>query len=140
MANNQTRYVALLDGKSGAYGVVVPDLPGCTAMGRTLNEAMRNAVAAVTAWAEDARADGERLPRPRTAEAVRADPDVAAALAAGAAIMIVPLVLDSGRPAKANLSLDTGLLQAIDEAAAARGLTRSAFIASAAREKIIAEG
>jgi predicted RNase H-like HicB family nuclease len=140
MASKQTRYVALLDGKSGAYGVVVPDLPGCTAMGRTLNEAMRNAVAAVTAWAEDARADGERLPRPRTAEAVRADPDVAAALAEGAAIMIVPLVLDSGRPAKANLSLDAGLLQAIDEAAAARGLTRSAFIASAAREKIIAEG
>jgi hypothetical protein len=25
-----TRYVALLDGKPGAYGVVVPDLPGCT--------------------------------------------------------------------------------------------------------------
>jgi predicted RNase H-like HicB family nuclease len=140
MANNQTRYVALLDGKSGAYGVVVPDLPGCTAMGRTLNEAMRNAVAAVTAWAEDARADHERLPQPRTAEAVRADPDVAAALAEGAAIMIVPLILDSGRPTKANLSLDAGLLQAIDEAAAARGLTRSAFIASAAREKIIAEG
>jgi hypothetical protein len=109
-------------------------------MGRTLSEAMRNAVAAVTAWAEDARADGERLPHPRTAEAVRADPDVAAALAEGSAIMIVPLILDSGRPAKANLSLDAGLLQAIDEAAAARGLTRSAFIASAAREKIIAEG
>ncbi len=140
MANNQTRYVALLDGKSGAYGVIVPDLPGCTAMGRTLSEAMRNAVAAVTAWAEDARADGERLPKPRTAEAVRADPDVAAALAEGAAIMIVPLILDSGRPTKANLSLDAGLLQAIDEAAAARGLTRSAFIASAVREKIIAEG
>ncbi len=140
MASNQTRYVALLDGKSGGYGVVVPDLPGCTAMGRTLSEAMRNAVAAVTAWAEDARADGERLPPPRTAEAVRADPDVAAAVAEGAAIMIVPLILDSGRPAKANLSLDAGLLQAIDEAAAARGLTRSAFIASAARDKIIAEG
>lgn len=140
MADNHTRYVALLDGKSGAYGVVVPDLPGCTAMGRTLNEAMRHAVAAVTAWAEDARADGERMPRPRSAEAVRADPDIAAALAKGAAIMIVPLILDSGRPAKANLSLDAALLQAIDEAAAARGLTRSAFIASAAREKIIAEG
>jgi uncharacterized protein (DUF1778 family) len=40
------------------------------------------------------------------------------------------------RPAKANLSIDTGLLGAIDEAAKARGLTRSAFLASAAREKI----
>ena len=47
---------------------------------------------------------------------------------------------DMGRPAKANLSLDVGLLAAIDEAAAARGLTRSAFLASAAREKIKSEG
>jgi uncharacterized protein (DUF1778 family) len=31
-------------------------------------------------------------------------------------------------------------LAAIDDAARSRGLTRSAFIASAAREKIIAEG
>ena len=61
-------------------------------------------------------------------------------LAKGAALAIVPLVLDAGRPAKANLSLDAGLLAAIDEAAAARGLTRSAFLASAAREKIESEG
>jgi hypothetical protein len=51
-----------------------------------------------------------------------------------------PFVLDTGRPAKANLSLDAGLLAAIDEAAAARGLTRSAFLASAARQKIESEG
>jgi metal-responsive CopG/Arc/MetJ family transcriptional regulator len=52
----------------------------------------------------------------------------------------VPLVLDAGRPVKANLSLDAGLLNAIDEAAKCRGLTRSAFLASAAREKIESEG
>ncbi|RUV56524.1 ribbon-helix-helix protein, CopG family, partial [Mesorhizobium sp. M1A.F.Ca.IN.022.02.1.1] len=37
---------------------------------------------------------------------------------------------------RANLSLDAGLLAAIDTEASRRGLTRSAFIASAAREKI----
>jgi metal-responsive CopG/Arc/MetJ family transcriptional regulator len=46
------------------------------------------------------------------------------------------LLLDSGRAVRANLSLDAGLLDAIDEAAKAHGLTRSAFLASAAREKI----
>jgi metal-responsive CopG/Arc/MetJ family transcriptional regulator len=50
---------------------------------------------------------------------------------------MVPLVLDAGRPARANLSLDAGLLAALDEAAAAKGLTRSAFVASAVREKIV---
>jgi uncharacterized protein (DUF1778 family) len=37
---------------------------------------------------------------------------------------------------KANLSLDAGLLEAIDDAAKASGLTRSSFVATAAREKI----
>jgi uncharacterized protein (DUF1778 family) len=58
-------------------------------------------------------------------------------LAQGGTFALVPLVLDTGRPAKANLSIDAGLLEAIDEAAEAKGLTRSAFIASAAREKIV---
>ena len=131
-----SRYVALVDGRAGAYGVTVPDLPGCTSGGSTTDEALRNAVEAIRLWAEDAIADGEELPSPRSAEALRADPEVAAAIAAGAALAIVPLLLDTGRPAKANLSIDARLLGAIDEAAKARGLTCSAFLASAAREKI----
>ena len=41
-----------------------------------------------------------------------------------------------GRLVTANISLDAGTLAAIDEGAAAHGLTRSAFMASAALEKI----
>jgi predicted RNase H-like HicB family nuclease len=130
------RYVALLDGKAGAYGVTVPDLPGCTSGGSTTDEALRNAVEAVRLWAGDAIADGETMPQPRSVETLRADPGIAEAIAEGAALAIVPLLLDAGRPAKANLSIDAGLLAAIDEAAKARGLTRSAFLATAAREKI----
>src|SRR6202012_1948282 len=76
----------------------------------------------------------------RSAEKMRADPEVAAALAQGGILAYVPLVLDAGRPVKANLSLDAGLLNAIDEAAERRGLTRSAFRARAAREKNESEG
>jgi predicted RNase H-like HicB family nuclease len=131
------RYAALVDGKKGAYGVVIPDLPGCTAMGKTVDEALRNAAGAAAAWATVAKADGVKIPAPRPIEAFRRDPEVAEALAEGAAIAVVPLVLDTGRPAKANLSLDAGLLAALDEAAAAKGLTRSAFVASAVRDKIL---
>jgi predicted RNase H-like HicB family nuclease len=130
------RHVALVDGSAGAYGVTVPDLPGCTSGGSTTDEALHNAVEAVRMWAEDAIADGDKLPQPRAAETLRADPEVAKSIAEGAVLAIVPLLLDAGRPAKANLSIDAGLLAAIDEAAKARGLTRSAFLASAAREKI----
>ena len=45
---------------------------------------------------------------------------------------MVPLILDRGRPVKANISLDAGLLEAIDDEAVRRGLTRSGFLASAA--------
>ena len=71
---------------------------------------------------------------------IRKDRDVARDLADGAALAIVPLVMEMGRPVKADLSLDAGLLAAIDEAAAARGVTRSAFLSSAARDKIRTEG
>ena len=130
------RYVVLVDGKPGAYGIVVPDLSGCTSGAANMDDALTNAAEAIRLWAEDALAEGEKLPKPRTAEQIRKDKNVSEALASGAALAVVPLIMDSGRPAKANLSLDSGLLSAIDEAAAARGLTRSSFLASAAREKI----
>jgi predicted RNase H-like HicB family nuclease len=75
------RYVALEDGKAGAYGVVVSDLPGCTSAGSTTDAALRNAVEAVRLWAEDAIDDGEALPTPRSVEALRSDPEIAAVLA-----------------------------------------------------------
>ena len=102
------RYVALVDGKPGAFGVVVPDLPGSTSGGVTVDAALRNAVEAATLWVEDARADGEKIPKARSAETLRDDPEVAIALAHGGILAYVPLVLDAGRPVKANLSLDVG--------------------------------
>jgi len=85
------RYVVIVDGKPDAFGVVVPDLPGCTSGGATVDEALRNAVEAVTLWVEDARSDGEKISKPRSAEALREDPDVAAALAQGGILAQVPL-------------------------------------------------
>jgi len=84
----------------------------------------------VRLWVKDAEEAGDKLPRQRTLEALRADPDVAAALAEGAAVALVPALRDSGRSVRANLSLDAGLLEAIDEAADAHGLTRAWWIKS----------
>src|SRR4051794_28942355 len=130
------RYLGLIDGKRGAFKVMLPDLPRCSAAGRTVDQAFRNAVAAVEAWVRDAMADGKALPRGRSLDDLRDDTGVAKALAKGAAIIIVPVLRDSGRYVKANLSMDAGMLEAIDAAAEAHGLTRSAFLTTAAREKI----
>ncbi len=140
MTKAKTRYAVVIDGEPGAFGLWVPDMPGCTSMGETVDDVLQNAQEALRMWAEDALADGEPLPAPRSFAEIAKDLDVAAALKEGAALAIVPLLIESGRSVKANLSLDAWLLAAIDEAAAARGLTRSAFLSSAAREKIAAEG
>jgi hypothetical protein len=88
-------------------------------MGATMAELFANAQEALQHRAKNARENGEAIPRPRTLEAIRKDKDVARDLAKGGALALVPLVMETGRPVKANLSLDAGLLAAIDEAAAA---------------------
>ena len=100
------RYVALLDGVEGAYGIVVPDLPGCTAAGETIAETVADAIEAVREWILDAREDGEAIPEPRDMAALKTNGRLAESLRDGAAFIVIPVLIDSGRPAKANLSLD----------------------------------
>jgi predicted RNase H-like HicB family nuclease len=134
-----TRYIGLLDGQAGAYGVTFPDLPGCTSGGATADEAATNSVEAVSLWVEDALAAGDDIPRPRTLDEIRADSDVVAEAAEiGAVFISVPAVARDGRPARFNWSVDAGLLSAVRQAARARGMTEAAWLASAAREKIAA--
>jgi predicted RNase H-like HicB family nuclease len=132
------RYTVLIDGKKGGYGVVVPDLPGCTAMGPTVEAALANAVAAMRDWAEVTEEAGGAVPAPRDPETVRTDEEVRGALAHGAMLASAPLVRETGRPAKANLSLDSGILAAIDAEASRQKLTRSAFVEWMAR-RVLAE-
>ena len=49
-----------------AYGVVVPDLPGCFSAGDTLDEAMQNAKEAIELWLEVAIDDGLAIPELQT--------------------------------------------------------------------------
>lgn len=129
-----THYVGILDGAGDVWGVRVPDLPGCHGGGATPEDAIVDVTSAVREWAESRMAKRSALPAARTvAELLRlGEIDIAE----GESAVMIPVVVDSGRPIRANLSLDAGLLAAIDAEAGRRGLTRSAFIASAAREKI----
>jgi len=136
MEREMTSYTALIDGKAGAYGVVIPDLPGCIAMGATLGEAIANAAEAMRDWVDVNVERGGAVPEPRAIEDLLADPEVAADISAGAVLHSVPLIRNSGRPAKANLSIDAGILAAIDAEAKRRKLTRSAFIELMARHAL----
>jgi predicted RNase H-like HicB family nuclease len=130
-----TQYIGLMDGEAGGYGIAFPDLPGCTAMGETPDQAWRNAIAALADWIAEA-GGPEVSPVPTALEFLRKDTEVREALMEGASFITVPLLIESGRSVRANISLDQGVLAAIDAAAEERGLTRSSFLASAAMEKI----
>ena len=122
------RYTVLVDGKAGAYGVVFPDLPGCVAMGKTIDLALTRAAESLRDWVDLTERSGGRVPAPRSIEALRRDAEVASALADGASLASVPLVRETGRPVKANLSIDSGVLEAIDAAAERHKLTRSGMV------------
>jgi predicted RNase H-like HicB family nuclease len=122
------RYTVIIDGKAGAYGVVFPDIPGCVAMGRSMDAALANAGDVLRDWFELAEKHGEKVPPPRPLEKLRRDPEVMAALAEGASLASVPLIRETGRPVKANLSIDSGVLEAIDAAAERHNLTRSGMV------------
>ncbi len=79
--------------------------------------------------------DGETIPVPRSLQEIEGDPSLAE-WREGAAVCFVPAVIDKGSPRRVNISLDYGLLQAIDDEAKRRGMTRSAFLSTAARNEI----
>jgi len=129
-----TRYLAIIDESEGMLGAHFPDAPGCTAMGETEEEVIDNATEALAEWAADVMADGGTLATPRSyAELMKTGEYDSGA---GGMVVPIPLLLETGRLARANISLDAGLLADIDEAAARRGVTRSAFLAAAAKDKI----
>ena len=131
------RYIAFVHKDPDSdYGVMIPDVPGCFSAGGTLDEAIENAVEALSGHVRMMESDGETVASPRTIDAILADPDLSEELE-GAIISAVPLVRDRGSSTRINVSLDLGLLEAIDQAARRRKQTRSAYLASAARRELL---
>ena len=50
------------------YIVVVPELPGCSAFGRTEEEALEEVKVAMELWLETARKEGRKIPQPQGKE------------------------------------------------------------------------
>ena len=129
-------YAAVLEGEGDVWSIRVPDLKGCHGGGATPEEAMADTISAMREWAATVLADGCSIPPPRTVQEVMSDPNVEFDPAAGESIVMLPLLVELGRQVRANLSLDAGVLEAIDAEASRRGLTRSAFLAKAALDLI----
>ena len=116
------RYPALVEGEGDDYGVVFPDLPGCVAMGHTLDEAIRHAEEALHDWMDSMVELGHSIPAPSELEDVE--------VPAGCALTSILLVkTQRDKPnVRLNLVLDAGVADAITSEARRRGMTRKAYV------------
>lgn len=126
--------IALIHEEDGVFGASFPDFPGCISTADTLDEVARKGREALLLHVEGMSEDGETLPVPRGLAEIRRDPHMAEVIA-GAVIVAAPLT-PPGKAVRLDITLDERLLAAVDDAAKARGMTRSGFLADAARSRL----
>lgn len=113
-----------------AFGVVVPDLPGCFSAGDTLEEAAGKAREAIEAHCEVLAGDGEDLPRAAPLGEHQADPELAGWIWA---MVDVPVERFFGPAEKINITVPARILARIDDYARRHGESRSGFLVRAAQ-------
>ena len=115
-----------------AFGIVVPDLPGCFSAGDTLDEAMMGVEEAVAAWIDAALDAGEAIPGPSSLDVIQTD-----AAYAGwtfAVVSVDPGLLDD-TVERVNITLPRRVLKRLDALARAAGESRSGYIAQLTLEE-----
>ncbi|WP_455916118.1 type II toxin-antitoxin system HicB family antitoxin [Pantoea agglomerans] len=118
-----------------AYGVTVPDLPGCFSAGDTLEEAVNNAKEAITGHIELLIELGDDIPAVSSLSALVADSQYAGYTWA---LVDVDLARLLGGTEKINVTLPKSLIDRIDRCVATHPefKSRSGFLAQVAIERI----
>lgn len=112
-----------------AYGVVVPDLPGCFSAGDTLDEAIANAQEAILLHLEGLLDDSKAIPKPSTIERLRRKREFRNWTWA---VVDVDMSQLGDKAARINITLPQRILRAVDSHARRMGESRSGFLARAA--------
>jgi predicted RNase H-like HicB family nuclease len=125
-------YVALIHKDADSdYGVSFPDFPGAITAGRTLDEARAMAEEALSFHIQGMVEDGEPVPEPSSLEAIMTDPEYRDGVA-----ILVSVAAQTIKAVRINITVQEDVLREIDAYAEAHGLTRSGFLASAAKTAI----
>jgi predicted RNase H-like HicB family nuclease/uncharacterized protein (DUF1778 family) len=127
------RYVAVVEkNQHGRIFAHIPDLPGVTAGGSTVDDTLGILADIADDYVLDLANDNHEVPAATAWEEFKPDPDVKEFLRCIVPVRIPPKV---SRTVKISLSIDEGVLDRIDRAAARAGESRSGFLASAASER-----
>ena len=123
-------YIALIHKDADSdYGVSFPDLPGCVTAGTDLDAARAMAAEALALHLAGMTEDGEAIPEPSSLEAIMSDPENRTGVA-----ILVAAPARARKVVRVNVTFPEDELAAIDAKAEAFGMTRSGFLAKAARE------
>ena len=120
---------------SQAFGVVVPDLPGCFSAGDTIEEAMANAAQAIELFVETMIEDGQPLPAIQPIAAHQKKREYKGWIWA---IVDAPVEKFFGPAEKINITVPQAILTRIDSYAKTHGMSRSGFLVDAARRAMSA--
>lgn len=111
--------------ESTAFGIIVPDLPGCFSAADKESEILDNAREAILLHLEAL----NTIPEASSFKAVKKRGFVTA-------LVDIDLSLIEGKTKRINITIPAGLLTRIDAAAKTEGMTRSAYITTAALHEI----
>ena len=122
-------YIAVIHKeKSTAFGASFPDLPGCISAASTLEKLRPMIEESLGLHLEGMIEDGEAVPEPSSLDKIVKSKDYADAVA----VMVVKVPELVGATVRVNITLSEKTLTQIDRKAAAKGMSRSGFLAKAA--------
>lgn len=129
------RYVVAIEkgDKKHAYGVVVPDLPGCFSAGDTLDEALSNAKEAILLHLEGLMDEKMPVLVPKSLEAHQKDRKYKGWTWA---VIEVDLAELDDKTERINITLPRKVLRVIDEAAKRSGESRSGYLTRVGIESV----
>jgi predicted RNase H-like HicB family nuclease len=126
------QYIGLIHKEATSdFGVSFPDFPGVATAGTSLDDARRMAEEALAFHVEGLVEDGEAIPEPSSLDAIMADPDNKDGVA-----ILVAIKTEAAKCIRVNVTLPEDILERIDRYADQQGLTRSAFLARAAKRAL----
>ena len=110
-----------------AWGVAVPDLPGCfSAADEGIDQAIENAKEAIALWIEEAIRSGEPIPKPSSITDLQKTGEYDGWIWAIAEVD--PALIDDTTE-RVNITLPRRILALLDQRAKSAGETRSGYIA-----------
>jgi predicted RNase H-like HicB family nuclease len=127
-----SNYIGLIHKDADSdFGVSFPDFPGVVTAGETLDEARQMAEEALAFHVEGMIEDAEPIPEPSSLEAIMSDPGNRNGVA-----ILVSLKTQTAKAVRINITLPEDVLRTIDTYVETNGLSRSGFLARAAKNEI----